>query len=121
MAGAHKAFLLILAIATLWMALLAGGGQSIGAGAIIFMVWGVSPYLLLWTLKRYVLTDVAPRALLALIALVGVTGLYAYADVLFLNPRNDGGFTFLITPFVQWIMVVLGGGALYWLKRRRRD
>ncbi|MCM2131800.1 hypothetical protein [Larsenimonas rhizosphaerae] len=115
-----KTVLLLAALMTIWLALLGGGGRALTSGAVIFMIWGVSPYAVLWSLDRWLMKGAAPRVMLALALLISLPGIYAYLDIIFFHPHNDGGFTFLITPFIQWIMVVAGGGGVYWLQYRRR-
>jgi hypothetical protein len=82
-----------------------------------FMVWGVSPYLYLAALNRWMKAPGPVRATLIIAVLAGLMGIWMLFDAIFLNPDAQSGLAFLFTPLWQWFLLLIASVPLYMADR----
>jgi hypothetical protein len=87
------------------------------AGGVAFMVWGVSPYLYLAALNRWMKAPGPMRATLIIAVLAGLIGIWMLFDATFLNLDAQSGLAFLFTPLWQWFLLLIASVPLYLANR----
>ena len=96
----------VAAIATVSLEVRAASQPVSGVG-LGFMAWGISPYLYLAAMNRWMKTPLATMAILIIAALCGVLGIWMLVDATFLNPDAQSGLAFLFAPLWQWFLLLV--------------
>lgn len=102
------------AIATLLLAMMAAS-QPASAGWWGF--WGISPYLYLAAMNRWVKTQVAIKATLIVTVLASLIGVWVLVDAVFLHPDAQSGLAFLFAPLWQWFLLLIATVPLHAFNR----
>jgi FtsH-binding integral membrane protein len=95
-----------------------GGGDWLGLlhpEVLLWLGWCLLPLVLLLASGRR--DDPRPAAILMTVIAVAA-GTYLYVDALVLNPDPQSPVAFAIVPMLQFMLILPGLAAFWWLRRR---
>jgi uncharacterized membrane protein YuzA (DUF378 family) len=91
--------------------------KPVSSGALGFIIWAVSPYCYLAVMTKTVSQKPSTIAVLVFALLVGVFGVWALIDAMFIHLDAQGGLIYIFAPLWQWAFLILFTLPLYFLNQ----
>jgi hypothetical protein len=82
-----------------------------------FIGWAISPYAYLILMMTLVLRPLSFILIMFLTLLVSGIGVWAFVEVLFINPDAQSGLAFMVVPAWQWFVLLLATLPVYLLRK----
>lgn len=96
----------VAAVVTLLLGAMASSRLASAAG-LGFLVWGLSPYVYLAAMNRWMNSPLASKIVLITATLAGLLGAWMLIDAMYLNPDAQSGLVFLFAPLWQWFLLLV--------------
>ncbi len=92
--------------------------NHISAGVLIFIILAVSPYAYLAIITRIVSRKYSIVTVLVLSILVGVFGIWAFVDTMFIQTDAQAGMAFFVVPVYQLGFLLVATLPVYFFNRK---
>ena len=88
---------------------------------LVFIGWGISPYILLLVLNKMARRVKAKVVVLVSSIINAALGLAVIIDAMYIHPDAQGGLVFIFIPFYQWVLAIFSLLPFSLLNRKVQD